>query len=233
MKPFGTRAMRAGSSAWVLVAFAIVSVAPNYSARSKSLPRFNSLPKSADTVAFSHDAKGLENQYQPFLDAFAAVKPAELHAALAVFSLPNSADWFAKYFAKDQVEQLSRESESELNAYEQVLLRWMAAVPAGTRFRVRCKPPHADPNTRISPRPDATLPSVQIPVEQFVTEFDPIPKMKQGKFSLLVNYVYVDGAFRYVGKDAYPFWSAPEESPTKSIPDASQKTSLPDASQKK
>jgi hypothetical protein len=47
--------------------------------------------------------------------------------------------------------------------------------------------------------------------------------MKNGRFSLVVNYVYVDGAFRYVGKGAYPFWSAPDEPSTKSMPDASQK----------
>lgn len=220
MKPFGTQAMRAGSSAIALVALAILTAAPNYSARSSSLPDFSSLPQN---TAFSHDAKGLENQYQPFLDAFAAVKPAEFHTALAAFSLPNPADWFAKYFAKDQVQQLARENETELNAYEQALLRSMAAVPPGTRFRVRCKLPHADPAMRISPRPDAIQPSAAIPVEQFVTEFDPVPKMKNGRFSLVVNYVYVDGAFRYVGKGAYPFWSAPDELPAKSMPDASLK----------
>jgi hypothetical protein len=224
MKSFGTRAMRAGSFALALAALAILSAAPNSPARSGSLPHFSSLPEIADApAAFSHDAKGLENQYQPFLDAFAAVKPAEFHQALAIFALPNPADWFAKYFAKDQVEQLVRQNESELNAYEQALLRSMAAVPPGTRFRVRCKLPHADPTMRISPRPDAIQPSVQIPVEQFVTEFDSTPKIKNGRFSLVVNYVYVDGAFRYVGKGAYPFWSAPDEPPTKSMPDASQK----------
>jgi len=234
MKPFGTRAMRAGSFASSLVAFAILSAAPNYSARSSSRPRFSSLPEITDApAAFSHDAKGLESQYQPFLDSFAAVKPAELHTALAVFALPNPADWFAKYFAKDQVEHLVRQNESELNAYEEALLRSMAAVPHGTRFRVRCKLPHPDPTTRISPRPDAILPSVQIPVEQFVTEFDPIPKMKNGRFSLVVNYVYVDGAFRYVGKGAYPFWSAPDEAPAKSNTDASSTKAVPDASRKK
>jgi hypothetical protein len=208
MKPFGTRAMRAGSFAISLVAFAISAVAPNYSARSSSLPDFSSLPETTDALAsFSHDAKGLESQYQPFLDVFAAVKPVEFHAALAIFALPNPAAWFSKYFATDKVELLVRDNESELNAYEQVLLRWMAAVPPGTRFRVRCKLPYADPTTRISPRLDAIVPSVQIPVEQFVTEFDPVPKMKNGRFSLVVNYVYVDGAFRYVGKGAYPFWS--------------------------
>ena len=105
MKHFGTRAVRAGSFALALVAFAILSVAPNDSARSGSLPALSSLPEN---VTFSHDAKGLESQYQPFLDSFAAVKPAEFHAALAVFALPNPADWFAKYFAKDQVELLVR-----------------------------------------------------------------------------------------------------------------------------
>jgi hypothetical protein len=216
MKSFGTRAMRAGSSVIALVALATLSVARSNSARSGSLPHFSSLPEIADApAAFSHDAKGLENQHQRFLDAFAAVKPAEFHQALAIFSLPNPSDWFAKYFPRDQVEQLVQQNESELNAYEQALLRSMAAVPPGTRFRVRCKLPHPDPTMRISPRPDAILPSAAIPVEQFVTEFDPIPKMKTGRFSLVVNYVYVDGAFRYVGKGAYPFWSAPEEPPKK------------------
>src|SRR5246127_586886 len=159
MKPFGTRAMPAGSFALALVAFAILSAVPNYSARSVSLPHFSSLPEIAGApAAFSHDSKGLESQYQPFLDAFAAVKPAEFHAALAVFALPNPADWFAKYFAKDQVEQLVRLNESDLNAYEQALLRSMAAVPPGTRFRVRCKLPHPIPTTRITQMPDPLLP---------------------------------------------------------------------------
>jgi hypothetical protein len=165
MKSFGTPAMRARSFALALVAFLILSAAPNYPARSGSLSHFSSLPEIADApAAFSHDAKGLENQYQPFLDAFAAVKPAEFHQAFAIFALPNPADWFAKYFAKDQVEQLVRQNESELNDYEQALLRSMAAVPPGTRFRVRCKLPHADPTMRISPRPNAILPSAAIPV---------------------------------------------------------------------
>lgn len=220
MKPFGTRAMRAGSSAIALVALATLSIAPNNSASSSSLPDFSSLPEN---VAFGHDAKGLENQYQPFLDAFAAVKPAEFHKALAVFALPNPADWFAKYFAKDQVELLIRQNEAELNAYEQALLRSMAAVPPGTRFHVRCKIPHPDPTIHMQPRAGASVPIADIAVEQFVCEFSPVPKLKHGRFSMYVNYVYVDGSFRYIGTGAYPFWSAPDESPTKSMPDASLK----------
>lgn len=216
MKPFGTRAMRAGSFALALAAFAILSAAPDYSAHSSSLPRFSSLPENSQSaVAFSHDAKGLENQYQPFLDAFAAVKPAEFHAALAAFGLPNPADWFAKHFLKDDAPQLDKNYESELDAYEQALLRSMAAVPPGTRFHVRCKIPHPDPTIHMQPRAGASVPIADIAVEQFVCEFTPAPKQKNGRFSMYVNYVYVDGSFRYIGTGAYPFWSAPEESPKK------------------
>ncbi|MGA8145173.1 MAG: hypothetical protein WB987_14905 [Candidatus Acidiferrales bacterium] len=156
----------------------------------------------------------MELQYQQFIDVFDD-KPALAHQAFAIFSLPNPADWFAKYFSKDYVEQLGWDNESELRTYERVLLRGLEAVPAGTRFRVRCKPPHADPTSRMLPRSDAIRPDDPIPVEQFVTEFDPIPKRGYGRFSMLVNYVYVDGAFRYVGKGAYPFWLMPDSPPRK------------------
>jgi hypothetical protein len=222
--------MRAGSSVLALVAFAILSLAPSYSARSSSLLSFSLLPgfgsplKSTDApAAFSHDAKGLERQYQPFVDAFTVGGPAGAHQAFAIFSLPNPADWFGKYFAADQVEQLGWDNESELGTYERVLFRGLGTVPAGTRFRVRCKPPHADPTSRMPPRPDAIQPSVRVPIDQFVTEFDSVPKLRYGQFQMLVNYVYVDGAFRYVGKGAYPFWSMPDSSQKKPAPDASQK----------
>ena len=204
--------MRAGSSAIALVAFATLTAAPNYSARSNSLPDFSSLPEN---VAFSHDAKGLENQYQPFLDAFAATKPTEFHAALVIFALPNHSEWFAKHFLQDDAPQLDKDYQSELNAYEQALLRSMAAVPPGTRFHVRCTIPHPDPVIHMQSRASASVPIVDIVVEHFVCEFSPAPKQKHGRFSMYVNYVYVDGSFRYIGTGAYPFWSAPEESPKK------------------
>jgi hypothetical protein len=67
----------------------------------------------------------------------------------------------------------------------------------------------------MQPRRDAIAPRSSIPVEQFVCEFDPTPKLKYGRFSMFVNYVYVDGAFRYVGTGAYPFWSMTDASPKK------------------
>jgi hypothetical protein len=198
---------RAGRTSLFLAAVVILAFAPRYSARS------NRHATTGDNFAtFSHDAKGLEHQYQATIDAFGG-KSGQFHQAFAIFSLPNPADWFAKYFEKAQAEELGWDYESELGTYERILIRGMDAVPPDTSFRVRCKPPHADPITRMQPRSVATLPGVSIPIEQFVTEFDPIKKLGHGRFSMLVNYVYVDGAFRYVGRGAFPFWSAPATPP--------------------
>ena len=227
MKLFGTRAVRAGSFALalLLLAIAALSAVPNYSARLSSFPHISSLTENTDSAVFSHDARGLESQYQPFLDAFAAGKPAEFHAALAIFALPSSADWFAKHFLQDEAPQLNKDYASELSGYEQALLRSMAAVPPGTRFHVRCTIPHPDPTFHMQPRAGATVPIAEIAVEHFVCEFSPAPKLKRGRFSMYVNYVYVDGSFRYIGTGAYPFWSAPEEAPARSNPSTSPGTS--------
>src|SRR5262249_13100941 len=121
----------------------------------------------------------------------------------------QAADWFAKYFAAKDVEQLGWDNEAEINSYKKLLLREFSSVPASTRFSIRCKRPKADPTSRMQPRRDSIQPVLAVPIEQFVTDFDPHPNPRHGSFKMLVNYVYVDGAFRYVGRGAYPFWSMP------------------------
>jgi hypothetical protein len=184
--------------------FAAVSAAPKISPQSTSL----SASVNAST-AFDHNEKGLRSQYQVLVDAFASQGATQSHQAFVLFALPDPGDWFEKYFAKEQVPQLEKDYETELSAYEGVLAQRLSGVPAGTSFRVHCKVPHPDPTIHMQPRRDAIAPLSSIPVEQFVCEFDPAPKLKYGRFSMFVNYVYVDGAFRYVGTGAYPFWSTP------------------------
>jgi hypothetical protein len=186
------------------------------SAAPKIFPQFISVSESAKASAsFDHNEEGLQSQYQVFVDAFASQGATQSHQAFVFFALPNAADWFGKYFAKEQVPQLEKDYQAELSTYEGVLAKRLSGVPAGTRFRVRCKVPHPDPTIHMQPRRDAIAPLSSIPVEQFVCEFDPAPKLKYGRFSMFVNYVYVDGAFRYVGTGAYPFWSMTDASPKK------------------
>lgn len=133
----------------------------------------------------------------------------EIDQALAIFSLPHPSEWFGKYFAKEHVEQLSGEYERAVEAYQRDILDSLRRSPAGTAFRVHCKAPHPNPSTRIQPRADAVVPLIAVQIEQFLTEFEPIRHSDGSRFSLFANYVYLDGAYRYVGKGAYPFWSAP------------------------
>jgi hypothetical protein len=189
----------------VLICAASLSAAP------RIFPQFTSLSTYGNaSPAFDHTEKGLQSQYQVFVDAFKSQGGTQSHQAFAFFALPNPGEWFGKYFAKEQVPQLEKDYEAELSTFEGVLAKRLSGVPAGTRFRVHCKVPHADPTIHMQPRRDAIAPLLRIPVEQFVCEFDPAPKLKYGRFSMFVNYAYVDGAFRYVGTGAYPFWSTPD-----------------------
>jgi hypothetical protein len=188
---------------------ALICVA-NLSAAPRIFPQFTLLSASGNAVpAFDHNEKGLQSQYQVFVDAFASQGITQSHQAFVLFALPNPGDWFGKYFAKEQAPQLEKNYRVELDTYEGVLAKRLSGVPAGTKFRVHCKVSHPDSTIHMQPRRDAIAPRSSIPVEQFVCEFDAAPKLKYGRFSMFVNYVYVDGAFRYLGTGAYPFWSTP------------------------
>lgn len=49
-----------------------------------------------------------------------------------------------------------------------------------------------------------------VPVEAFEINFRSESSRKD--FSFLGNFVYEQGAYRYVGKGAFPFWSTPDTS---------------------
>ena len=193
-----------------ILTVALICVA-SLSAAPKIFPQFISVSAFAKASAsFDHNEKGLQSQYQVFVDAFASQGGTQSHQAFVFFALPNPGEWFGKYFAKEQVPQLEKDYEAELSSFEGVLAKRLSGVPASTSFRVHCKVPHPDPAIHMQPRRDAIAPLSSIPVEQFVCEFDPTPKLKYGRFSMFVNYVYVDAAFRYMGTGAYPFWSTPD-----------------------
>jgi hypothetical protein len=71
-------------------------------------------------------------------------------------------------------------------------------------FSVQASEYQADPSSSpgLKLRADAVLPSTSVPIQAYKLEF----VGHNGKrFSQLSNFVYVDGAYRYVGGGAYPF----------------------------
>jgi hypothetical protein len=128
--------------------------------------------------------------------------------------LPKPDAWFGRYFQKDQVPQLLGDNEAEVNNYRTVLGRMMNLVAKSQSFSVRVIVHRPGPSSTsgLMPRADAVLPSTPVPIQAYEIKF----VAQNGKtFSELSNFVYVDGAYRYVAGGAYPFWSMPDASQKK------------------
>jgi hypothetical protein len=190
---------------------ALVGVTLNGSPKQqvKSQPPGNQAQSQASLSgdqSYSHDARGLEQEYEVILRAAGSGDSQQYSRQFAVFKLPEAADWFGQYFMKENVQQLGWDYEAEVPEYEKSLLNVMQRQP-GVRFHVHCKATSREALTGLQPRTDAVRPSRPVPVEQFEVEF----VGDGGRFSQLVNFAYVDSGYRYLGKGAYPFWSMPDE----------------------
>jgi hypothetical protein len=156
---------------------------------------------------YKHEVRGLEKQFGPFLKAVSNGEPDRLKASFAEFALPAPDVWFGEYFTRDQIQQLVWDNEAELDAYRNstaTLLRRFFPPP----YWVHCKL-ETHISTDIKPRAEAVQPITPVPIEQYTITFS---GANGHSMTQLANFVYVDGAFRYVGKGAYPFWSMPDES---------------------
>lgn len=179
----------------------VLSLSLGLRSEGSSLP--NGGPKEQ---SYHHDAGGLEKQFQPFLKAVEKGDEAKMEESFAVFALPNPDAWFAQYFAKDQVQQLVWDDESEVDHYRATMTMFLTRFLGRSNLSVSCKLSN-EAATTLKPRSDAMLPLTEVPTEKYEVKFS-----GQGGHSMsqLLNVVYVDGAFRYLGKGGYPFWSMPD-----------------------
>jgi len=162
--------------------------------------------------SYRHDATGLEAEYQPFVNAFNRGQGPPFDKEFAALTLPDPFGWFGEYFETEQVQALVDDYEAEVAAEEKSLFTIMTKIwPSGTHFKVHCKPHPASP-AGFQPRQSAYEPKKAISVEQFDVEFeaDKLGTKRGRSMSIMVSTVWTDGAYRYVGKGAYPFWSLPD-----------------------
>jgi hypothetical protein len=156
------------------------------------------------TNTFTRDASGLEAQFEPFLQAYAGGDSASLDHHFAIFAIPDPASWFGGNFLENQVEQLVWDYEAEVPIYERSLLLFMKRSGKRTRLKAHCSLANPQGNLTLKPRPDSVIPVKQVEIEVFRVSFTATDGRS---FSQLANFVYMDGAYRYVGKGAYPFWA--------------------------
>ena len=166
-----------------------------------------SLPSS-----YSHDAKGLEGEYQPFLKAFNKGQAPPFDKEFEALRLPDPPGWFGQYFEMEHVQALVGDYEAKIAAEQKSLVTIMTKLwPSGTHFKVHCKT-HPPFPPGFAPRQNAYQPKTPIPIEQFEVEFEADKMGERGgrSMSSLVNTVWAGGAYRYLGGGAYPFWSTPD-----------------------
>lgn len=123
-----------------------------------------------------------------------------------MFALPSPETWFGQYFEKDQVQQLVWDEESEVDGYRNTLARLLRRFLRGPIYNVHCETYKGDATT-LQPRADAISPLTEVPIEKYNVKFS---GQDGHNMEELVNFAYVDGAFRYLGKGSYPFWSMPD-----------------------
>lgn len=163
---------------------------------------------SATSDTYKQDAHGLAKQFEPFLKAYSKGDTVGQEEAFKVFRFPDAKTWFGDYFKPDDVQQLVWDIEAEVNVGRNSLATMMGIADRGGRFHAHCKPHPAKDSATVKARESTVHPLKEVPVEAFDIELQAEGSGK--RFSFLGNFVYVEGAYRYVGKGALPFWAMPD-----------------------
>ena len=160
---------------------------------------------SPDT--YKQNEQGLEKQFEAFLKAYQRGDDKGMDEGFALFRLPKVQEWFGEHFSAEDAEKLASLYDRELSDAEASLIEDMNKADPGSRFRVRCEARGESPAGQESAGGYGFKPLKPIAVEQFRLEFR--SGSHDQKFSFIANFVYVDGAYRFVGGGGVAFWAKP------------------------
>jgi hypothetical protein len=156
---------------------------------------------------YKQNEQGLEKEFEAFLKAYQRGDDKGMDEGFAVLRLPKSQEWFGEHFSAEDGAKLASLYDRELNEAEAALIEDMNKADPGSRFRVRCEARGESPAGQESAGGYGFKPVKPISVEQFRLEFR--SGSHDQKFSFISNFVYVDGAYRFVGGGGVAFWAKP------------------------
>ena len=149
---------------------------------------------------YKQDGQGLAKEFEGFLKAYHKGDDQRMDAEFAIFRIPNAKDWFASHFSAEDAPRLSAKYGQQVTDAQNSLIEDMNAAGTGNKYSLHCEP-HGD----VAEKSDALQPVKPVRVEQFVLEFQAYSTRE--KFLFMGNFVYLDGAYRFVGGGGGPFWS--------------------------
>jgi hypothetical protein len=160
------------------------------------------LLSSAET--YKQNAQGLEKEFEAFLKAYRKGDDKGMDESFRVFRLPKSKEWFESRFSEEDAAKLEADYDTQLSGAENSFIELMNAADGGGGFRLRCEPSELPVAGKGPGSAGGMQPLKAIPVEQFILEFESTKSQK--KFRLVANFVFVDGAYRFVGGGGAPLW---------------------------
>jgi hypothetical protein len=170
-----------------------------------TIPSLNFSAVEAET--YKQSAQGLEKEFDAFLKTYQRGDDKGMDEGFAVLRLPKSQEWFGEHFSAEDSAKLVGAYDREMSEAEASLIEDMNKADPGSRFRVRCEA-RGESASGQDEKGYGFKPVKPIAVEQFRLEFR--SGSHDQKFSFIANFVYVDGAYRFVGGGGVAFWAKPE-----------------------
>jgi len=156
---------------------------------------------------YKQNEQGLEKQFEAFLKAYQRGDDKGMDEGFSLFRVPKSKEWFEDHFSAEDAAKLIAAYDREMSEAEASLIEDMNKADPGSKYRVRCEARGESPAGQESAGGYGFRPLKPISVEQFQLEFR--SSSHDQKFRFISNFVYVDGAYRFVGGGGVAFWAKP------------------------
>jgi hypothetical protein len=162
--------------------------------------------------AIPNSPQGFQQQYHAVFESFRAHNDSEMQSRLETFAIP--AHWFKDSFAPDRASELAAQYAKEFAEFKR---RTAAGFAAIERLKAQLNIDSAIPvdirtrrwtvaeDTMSMQRPpglQTTLPQAQ----KFAIDVIDTSSRYGRLTSSIEAFIYVDGAFRYFGRQGRPFW---------------------------
>jgi hypothetical protein len=161
------------------------------------LLQFAMVAPAGETYKQSED--GLTKEFEAFLKAYHKGDDKGMDQEFGIFRIPNAKAWFAANFPAEDVEQVDKAYAREVNDAQNALIEDMNRAGTGNKFGLHC-----EARGDVAAGREGIQPVKPVRVEQFLLEFQ--ASGTREKFMFMANFVYVDGAYRFVGGGGGPFW---------------------------
>lgn len=156
--------------------------------------------------------QGFQQQYHDTFESFQAHNDSQVQARLDTFAIP--AHWFSETFVPDRAGEMAQQYAKEFAEFKKRTAANFAGIePLKARLNIESAVPTdihtrrwtAAEDTMSMQRPPglrAPLPQAQKFAIDVVATSGPYGRIT----SSIESFVYLDGAFRYFGRQGRPFW---------------------------